>query len=63
MCKNCQSKVGPFYRAWFEKGVLVVTIGPLCKNTKTQPNRISECVGRREKIDNDRFKEQLNAYA
>lgn len=63
MCKNCGSNVGPFYRAWFERGEIVITTPPLCKPTKANPLRIAECVERREKIDNDKFKEQMNAYA
>lgn len=63
MCKNCGSRVGPFYTAWKEKGEIVIILPSLCKNTKSNLNRISECVARREKIDNDKYKEQLNAYA
>jgi hypothetical protein len=63
VCANCGSTVGPFYRAWFEKGIKVTDTPPLCKNTKASPNRITECVERRNKIDADKYKEQLHAYA
>lgn len=63
MCQNCGSNIGPFYRAWVEKGERVITTPPLCKNTKENPNRISECVKRREKSDLERFKEQIHPYA
>jgi hypothetical protein len=63
MCKNCGSTIGPFYRAWKERGEIIITTPPLCKNTKENANRISECVSRREKIDTERYKEQLHGYA
>lgn len=62
MCSNCESTVGPFYRAWFEKGEKVTDTPPLCKPTRANPNRIGECVERRVKLDADRYKEQLHAY-
>lgn len=63
MCKNCGSTVGPFYKAWIEKGEIVVTTPPLCKNTRQNQNRITECVERREKIDADKYREQMHGYA
>lgn len=63
MCSNCGSKVGPFYRAWFEKGEKVTDTPPLCKNTKSNSNRITECVERRAKIDHDKYREQMHGYA
>lgn len=63
MCANCGTTVGPFYRAWKEKGEIVVTTPPLCKNTRQNPNRITQCVERREKIDYQKYKEQMQAYA
>lgn len=62
MCKNCGNPTGPFYRAWKEKGQIIITTPPLCKNTKENPKRISECVARRDKLDNERFKEQMHIY-
>lgn len=63
MCSNCGITQGPFYKAWKEKGEIVIILPPLCKNTKANPNRIAECVERRVKIDADKYREQLHAYA
>jgi len=64
VCSNCGSTVGPFYRAWFnERGEKVTDTPPLCKNTRRNSNRIAECVERRVKIDADKYKEQMQAYA
>lgn len=62
MCANCGLTIGPFYRSIYEKGVKVLDLPPLCKNTKENPNRISQCVERRGKIDTERFKEQIHPY-
>ena len=63
MCSNCGNSIGPFYRAWKEKGEIVIITPPLCKNTKSNQNRITECVDRRDKIDADKYKEQMHPYA
>lgn len=62
MCANCGTTVGPFYKAWIEKGEVVVFTPPLCKNTRQNSERISQCVARRDKIDYEKYKEAMHAY-
>jgi len=57
ICANCKATQGPFQSNWSDWNI------PICKRTKSSPDRILECVARRDKIDTDRYKELLHPYA
>lgn len=57
ICATCGNTQGPFNTSWSNWNI------PICKKTKANQDRISECVARRDKIDIDKYKEQMSAYA
>ena len=56
MCANCKTTQGPFQRVWSDWSI------PICRKTKNNPDRVSECVARRDKIDLDKYKELMSSY-